>query len=141
MVIVAAIVSVVFILLGILHIYWAGGGKAGITKVIPVVEGTPAMTPGKLLTLLVAVGLMAIAGISYALAYVELKSYLYGDYVVYSGWFLAFVFFVRAVGDFKLIGFFKKYRGSEFAVYDTKYYSPFCLSMSAVFALLTGNHT
>lgn len=139
MVVVAAIISVVFVLLSILHIYWAGGGKAGISKVIPVIEGKPAITPGKVITLLVAFGLMGIAGVSYVLGYVNLESYFFGDYVVYAGWFLAFVFLVRAVGDFNLVGFFKKHKSSEFAVYDTKYYSPFCLSMSAAFTLLTGS--
>lgn len=139
MVVVAMIVSVIFIFLGIIHIYWACGGKAGINKVIPVMEGKPSIEPGKVITLFVAFGLVGIAGVSYALGYMKLESYLYGDYIIYAGWLLSFIFLARAVGDFKLVGFFKKHKSSEFALYDTKYYSPFCLSMSIVFVILTGS--
>lgn len=33
----------------------------------------------------------------------------------------------RAVGDFRLVGFFKKVKGSEFALMDTLLYSPLCV--------------
>ena len=139
MIIVAAIISVVFILLGVLHIYWAVGGKVGISKVIPVVEGKPAIEPGKIITLLVAFGLLGIAGIAYVLGFMSIEFYSYGNYLVYIGWLLALVFLVRAIGDFKLVGFFKRYKNSEFATYDTKYYSPFCLLVSAAFTFLTAS--
>ena len=136
MTIVASIVSVMFVLLAILHVYWAAGGRAGIEKVIPQVEGKPAITPGKIITLGVAMGLMGVASVAYALGNVDLTSYLMGDYVIYAGWFLALIFFIRAVGDFNLVGFFKKYKGSDFATYDSRYYSPFCLLVSIVFVFL-----
>ncbi len=134
--VIATIISVIFAFLSILHMYWAGGGKAGISKVIPVVEGESAIAPGKIITLLVSFSLLGIAAASFALAFMNIESHSYGRYFIYAGWFLSFVFLVRAIGDFKLVGFFKKHKGSEFAVYDTKYYSPFCLLVSAVFALL-----
>jgi Protein of unknown function (DUF3995) len=137
MVVIATIVSVIFILLGILHIYWASGGTKGISKAIPIVDGKPAITPGKLIIILVAIGLMGIAGISGALGYMNLEVYLYGDYIIYSGWLLALILLIRAVGGFRLVEFFKKYKNSEFSVYDSKYYSPFCLSMSIAFLFLT----
>jgi len=139
MVVVAAIISVVFFLLAILHLYWAYGGKVGINKVIPVVEGEPAIETGKTVTLLVAFGLIGVAGVSYSLGNMNVSSYEYGNYLTSAGWILAFVFLGRAVGDFKLVGFFKKYKGTEFAVYDTRYYSPFCLSVSAAFVFLSEN--
>lgn len=137
--IISTIIAIIFILLGILHLYWAAGGKAGIAKVIPVVEGKPAFDPGKIMTLLVAFGLMGVGAVSYSLGHMNLESYPYGAFVSYAGWLLALVFLVRAVGDFRIVGFFKKHKDSEFAVYDTKYYSPFCLSLSVAFALLSGS--
>jgi len=137
----AAIIALVFILLGALHLYWVIGGTVGLNKVIPVLEGKSAIEPGKAVTLLVAFGLIAIAGISFSLGYVNLESYSYSNYLIYAGWFLTVVFLARAVGDFKLVGFFKKIKGSEFATYDTKYYSPFCLLVSMAFAVLSSSHT
>lgn len=40
---------------------------------------------------------------------------------------LAVIFFIRAVGDRKYIGIFKKVKGTEFSMYDTWVYSPLCL--------------
>jgi len=49
-------------------------------------------------------------------------------------WFtraLALVLLLRAIGDFRLVGFFKRIRGSRFARLDTVLYSPLCLALSA----------
>jgi Protein of unknown function (DUF3995) len=40
---------------------------------------------------------------------------------------LGAVFVLRALGDFRLMGFFKSVRGTRFAVRDTWLYSPLCL--------------
>ena len=37
---------------------------------------------------------------------------------------------MRAIGDFKLVGFFKAARGSAFARRDTLLYSPVCLTLA-----------
>jgi hypothetical protein len=43
---------------------------------------------------------------------------------------LALVLLLRAVGDFRLVGFFKRIRGSRFARLDTALYSPFCVLLA-----------
>lgn len=43
---------------------------------------------------------------------------------------LALMFAVRAVGDFRYVGFFKRIRGSRFARMDTLYYSPLCAALA-----------
>ena len=48
-------------------------------------------------------------------------------YILY---FLIAVFFLRALGDFKYIGFFKKIRNTSFAKSDTWFFSPLCLLIS-----------
>ncbi|MHB8181840.1 MAG: DUF3995 domain-containing protein [Acidithiobacillus ferrivorans] len=48
-------------------------------------------------------------------------------------WFLfglALVFFVRAMGDFCLVGFFKKVTGTRFARRDSTVFSTLCLAMA-----------
>jgi hypothetical protein len=43
---------------------------------------------------------------------------------------LALVLLLRAVGDFRYVGFFKSVRNSRFATMDTWCYSPACLALS-----------
>jgi hypothetical protein len=45
----------------------------------------------------------------------------------YGTWVLCFIFIIRAIGEFKYIGFFKTIKNSKFAELDTKFYSPLCL--------------
>jgi hypothetical protein len=40
-------------------------------------------------------------------------------------------FALRAVGEFRLVGFFKSVKGTEFAAMDTWFYSPLCLAIGA----------
>ncbi len=44
---------------------------------------------------------------------------------------LALLFVLRAIGDLRLIGFFKKVRGSRFAWLDSTVYSPLCVLLAA----------
>ena len=48
----------------------------------------------------------------------------------YGLWLLAGVFLLRAIGDFRYVGFTKKVRATRFAQLDTRFYSPLCLLMS-----------
>lgn len=49
---------------------------------------------------------------------------------------LAVVLFLRAIGDFRLVGFFKQIRDTRFARLDTILYSPLCLVMAIGTAIL-----
>jgi hypothetical protein len=44
---------------------------------------------------------------------------------------LALVFVLRAIGDFRLVGFSKRVRGTRFARLDTLVFSPLCLAIAA----------
>jgi len=139
--IIALIITTTSLLLGLVHLYWATGGEYGIDKAIPTFKGKPAIAPGPILTAIVGLALIGIGGISYLLGNEGLKSMAYANYVIYIGWFLSVVFIARAIGDFKLVGFFKKETTSEFARYDTRYYSPLCVALSAGFAYLAYSQT
>jgi hypothetical protein len=43
---------------------------------------------------------------------------------------LALLLLLRAIGDFRLVGFFKTVRGSRFAWLDSALYSPLCLALA-----------
>ena len=51
-----------------------------------------------------------------------------------AAWVFAAMFALRAIGDFRYVGFFKRIRDTRFARLDTLAYSPLC----AVLAVLIG---
>lgn len=130
-------ISVLFLLLSAIHLYWVFGGKKGLTKVIPEIGGEPAFQPGALLTFIVAMALLLAAVITGLLGFYDLGSTANGDYIVYAGWFLAAVFALRAIGDFRIVGFFKTIKSSEFAYHDTRYYSPLCVVIAIAISMLS----
>ncbi len=135
--IVVLIVMLLFVFLGLLHVYWAFGGKIGVNKVIPVIDGKPTMTPGVTITLIVAIVLFGCGAVVFMLGFYDLTSLPQGSLIIYAGWALSGIFIVRAIGDFKVLGFFKKINTTEFSKYDTHYYSPLCLSLGVIFLALS----
>ena len=121
---------IIFITLGLWHFYWAIGGSLGRNAAIPEIDGRPAFTPKALVTVLIGVALLFSAGLIGACSRLFV-SHVPGDILVRFCYALAFVLFLRAVGDFRLVGFFKRVRGSSFARFDTLLYSPLCLALSA----------
>ncbi len=51
-------------------------------------------------------------------------------------WALLVLFLLRAIGEFKFIGLFKRVRNTRFSRLDTWVYSPLCLTVSALCAAL-----
>lgn len=118
-----------FAALGVLHIYWLLGGRFGLAAALPEVEGRPAFLPSKGATLVVGAGLFACAGLVAALAgWATLP--LRAGLLDLAGCALALVFLARAIGDFRLVGFFKRVRGTRFAALDSCLYSPLCLGLA-----------
>ncbi len=54
----------------------------------------------------------------------------YGLYVIGS------IFLLRAIGDFKYVGFFKSIKNTEFGRMDTQFYSPLCLYLGITSLLI-----
>jgi hypothetical protein len=126
----AFILCIIFVILSAIHVHWAFGGRWNLENAIPTRDGVPLFTPGKALTLLVAFVLLAGAFIS-----------VWGGGFPKIGpawiprlgvWMIATVFAVRAVGDFRYCGFFKRVRGTPFARNDTLIFSPLCVGISAL---------
>jgi len=129
------VVFSVLVLLAGMHVLWAFGWQFGSKSVVPEVDGKPAFVPGRLACLAVA-ALLATAAALGALA---------------SGWFhiaplpswlwrvgtggVSLVFVLRAIGDFRLVGMFKRVRGTRFARMDSLIYVPLCLFLALGFAL------
>lgn len=130
---IAIVTITVLMIMGSFHLYWAFGGKVGLDKALPTKDGKRLIDPGKTLTLFVGVILLGFSYVAYSLHFNEINT----DYIVYIGWIISALFFIRAIGEFNAIGFFKKIRSTEFAKYDTRFFSPLCLYLGVVFAILS----
>ena len=138
---IAGLVGVVFIMLSALHVYWALGGQWGAQAAIPQLPtrcGTAwvkALNPGKGSTLAVAAVLACIATL------VGWRAGLLG--AANDHWalrsvigLLATIMLARAIGEFRLVGFFKTVKGSLFARMDTLFFSPLCVLLGLGLASL-----
>ena len=123
--------------IGLLHIYWAFGGRWGTAAVIPVKKGEqqPIFKPRKLGTLLVSV-LILLASFMLIFQAGYLESYQANTITKIGSIICATVFMIRAIGDFNYLGFFKKIKHSQFARYDTLIYSPLCLFLGFTYIIL-----
>lgn len=111
--------AVVLSALGAIHIYWAAGGALGKGAAVPTRDGQAVLHPTPFTTIVVAIGLFAMA------ALVAAK-------IGWAIWIVSGVFLLRAVGDFRYVGFFKRIRDSRFARLDTRLYSPLCLLLATL---------
>lgn len=118
--------------IGALHIYWAFGGTAGLERAIPTRNGEPLIRPGRVLTLLVGIALIGFGVVACLLRFATEVTVA----LLFLGWLVAALFLLRAVGEFNLLGFFKKLKTTGFAEYDTKYYAPISLFLGLIFAVL-----
>jgi len=122
----AASVAAILALLGVVHVFWALGSMRLSEAAVPQIEGRVAFKPGRAATVAVAVALFLAALCILARGGVIALPLPWGVFY-WATWALAFVFIGRAIGDFRLVGFFKRVRGSPFARLDTLAYSPLCL--------------
>ena len=123
-------VAAVLAVLCLLHVYWAAGGRWAQGVVVPEVGGRKTIDPGPGATLVVAALLgLACATVALRSGVVELDA-VPGWLVRVGAWVLTVVFALRAVGDFRTVGFFKRVRATPFARWDTRLYSPLCLLLA-----------
>ena len=120
-------VAVVLAGLATLHVYWAVGGRWGVTAAIPTLADRQALfAPHPAATLLVAAAL--VVGAWLVLSSARILPAAIPAQLIRSGTaLLSLVFIMRAIGEFRYVGFFKRVRGTTFARWDTRLHSPLCL--------------
>jgi len=134
---VGIIVCGVFAALAGLHLYWAAGGRFGADVTVPTVDGKASFTPSPTATVIVA-GAFILAMIV-VLGRIGALDDLAPEWLFRWGtWAIALVFLLRAIGEFNLVGFFKRVRNTQFARWDTFVYSPLCVAIAAMMAIVGG---
>jgi hypothetical protein len=132
-VVLGALIAGILAVLAAIHVYWAAGGRWGTALAIPQkADGSSeqAFTPSTAATLAVALALSAAATLIAMRSGLVTSAGLPARYLTVGTWILGGVFMLRAIGDFRLIGFFKRVRGTPFARADSAFFSPLCLALA-----------
>jgi Protein of unknown function (DUF3995) len=132
----ALVFAAVLLFLAALHVYWALGGDWGSSVTVPTMEGRRTINPIRLATYAVAfllvMGAVIICGQVHLFATGRFSA-LFRP----GSWCLCAVFFLRALGNFKTFGIFKTVYGTAFADWDTRLYSPLCLVLAVLAAVVS----
>lgn len=131
----------ILVILSLIHFYWAFGGKSGVEGTIPERFKESFFNPensvkNTIATLVVAFGLLV-------LAFIVSSNYLDLEYIIEASWTtigtraIGIVFLLRAIGDFNILGLFKKPSTSLFARNDTRLYVPLCFFIGVSCILIT----
>ncbi|WP_147677450.1 DUF3995 domain-containing protein [Algibacter pacificus] len=130
------VLSLVFFVLAVIHFNWFFGGKFGIDVSLPTNEhGKRVLNPKKIDSAIVGLALLAFCCFYFYKSGI-IALYLPHWIMEYTGWIISIIFFIRAIGDFKYVGFFKKVKQTTFGEMDTTYFSPLCLVISIVGILI-----
>jgi len=101
-----------------------------LQHVIPTKDKTasPKMPP-RIATFNVAIVLLSI-GLLYLLKGGIISLDIPSKWINYAAWFVPFIFFLRAIGEFRYVGLFKRIKDTDFAKADTKLFVPLCLGIA-----------
>jgi hypothetical protein len=133
---IAIALSVAFTSLSLMHVYWLLGGPVGRLAAIPEIDGKPVFQPSAVATFVVAAGLALCTLLLVATAGMVALP-LSKSVLVWLPRGLALGLLLRAMGDFRLVGFFKCVRHTRFACLDTAVYSPLCLVLAIGAAIVS----
>jgi hypothetical protein len=125
-------------LLGLIHVFWAVRGISGRSVALPEQGGRPIVQPSRASTLGVAGGLFG--GALTLLAQLGMvPSPLPAVWTRRGARALATLFLLRAIGDFRYVGLFKRVKDSPFARWDSWLFTPLCLTIALGSALTAPN--
>lgn len=128
--------SVVFLSIATLHLYWAGGGMWAAQAAAPKhQDGRAVFQPGAVACVTVASGLLAFAYACLAHRGLVPPLFLAGR----TRWVLlamSAIFAWRTIGDFKFAGLFRRVQSTDFGRLDRLVYTPLCGAVSALLGWL-----
>ncbi|WP_411823247.1 DUF3995 domain-containing protein [Leptospira sp. 'Mane'] len=128
--------SIIFFSISGIHIYWALGGKWGSHSAIPSdLKGKKLFLPGFFATVIVASGLFLFALVTLGNLGI-FDGFISRNYIHYASLGITAVFYLRALGDFRYIGLFRKIKDTDFAKQDRKFFTPLCILIGTVGLLI-----
>jgi hypothetical protein len=132
---ISLLLACIFIMLALLHFYWGVGGMWGKLAALPSTEkGDLVINPKIFECVVVGLGLLGFAGLSLQKTNIlGFNAYFLNTYGI---WLIIGIFSLRALGEFKYVGLFKKIKNTTFGRLDTKFYTPLCLFISFLGLLL-----
>lgn len=135
-IILSVILFLIFSVLGGFHFYWFFGGIWGLEKVIPTKnDESSTLSIPKIATLIVGI-VLVLFGLIYLMksgvTIVQVPNWV----INYGYWFIPSIFILRAIGEFKYVGFFKTIKNTEFAKADSKIFSPLCIGIGIIGILI-----
>ncbi|HRI01660.1 MAG TPA: DUF3995 domain-containing protein [Saprospiraceae bacterium] len=126
---------VVFFLLSLIHFYWAMGGQWGMDASLPTNEqGVRVLNPKRTDSVIVGIAL-AFFSLFYLLKSGTIEHQIPSWIISVGQWTVPGIFLLRAIGDFKYVGFFRKIKSTKFGKMDTMFFTPLCFLL-ALFGLL-----
>ena len=120
----------ILLIISILHFFWAFGGRWGMAQSLPTnAEGERVLNPSLAACFVVALALLATS--VYFLILPKIINFQLPNMLLqYGNWAIGLAFFARSIGDFRYVGFSKKIENTDFAILDTRYYSPLCVYLA-----------
>ena len=134
---IAIVLIIIFLVISSIHFYWAFGSKKWANMAVPTKADNSVLVfkPRPIETAIVAISFIGfIAIVAARVGFMNLP--VFQDYVNIAVWILATIFIIRAIGEFRYVGFFKKIKDTTFGKMDTKYYSPLCLAIGIMLLLI-----
>jgi hypothetical protein len=130
------LLSSIFLFLAVIHFYWGLGGKWGANASIPTKEnGEKLINPKPADCFVIAIGLITFGVL--VLVKSRLISMMLPSVILnYGIGVIASIFLLRAIGEFRYLGFFKKIKNTTFGQLDTKYYAPLCMIIGILGVML-----
>ncbi len=126
------LIVLIFSVISLFHFYWAMGGEFWYEEVLPTnTMGTKRLDPSMAAGLIVAFGLLLMAFVTVG-SQGMFDKYLNRKYFQYGTLLISLIFLLRAIGDFRFVGFFKIVTETRFGINDTVFFSPLCLFISLV---------
>ena len=127
--------SGIFALLGALHVSWALGLRSGWDVVLPTSPGgARLLAPTRATTWAVALALFG-ASATLLCRLGHWQRFVPRAPVRWATRAIGVLFLLRAVGDFRMVGFWKTIKGTPFARWDTHLFSPLCIGIAALVAI------
>jgi len=130
----------IFLVLSLLHFYWAFGGTWAIEYTLPdKFKDLYLQEENKLKifisTIVVGLGLLAFSLITAANS-IDFTALFPQRWTIVLTRIIGVIFLLRAIGDFNLFGIFKQSSISKFAQKDSQIFVPLCLYLGITSILL-----